>query len=194
MFLRPRFECFARWSGISRHRPSLLSGLVRNTLVALSMAAVCGCGQDIAVPTEISEVVVSEDVIQDFFRQRGAIDAHRVGRPPPAAGLTHAGDADGVIGVLVRVPEPIFWNLGFRDGDKIIAIDQDTTESIYSDRWQGYGRYAKPSAFGTDKYTGLMADIFRRRSDADSTLVILNRITAGKRDSEAIGIRLLFAD
>ena len=169
-----------------------IRALLRDFLIAIAPVALCACAKDIPVPTEITEVVVSEAIVEDFYAHRGAIDAQRVGRPPPAAGLTHGGDADGVVGVILWAPEPIFRNLGFRDGDKIVAIDRDSTDSIYSQRWEGYGRYPRPSAFGTDKYTGLMADIFRRRSDADSTLVILHRKLGSERQPDPIGIRLLF--
>lgn len=174
--------------------PDTVRAIVRGCLFALATIALCGCGAEVPVPANVTEVVVSDEVIEDFLSRRGAINAQRERNPPPAAALTAGGDADGIVGVVLWSPETTFSSLGFRDGDKVVAIDQDTTDSIYSQKWQGYGRYAKPTAFGTDKYSGFVADVFRRRSGADSTLLILHRRNGRERSAEPIGIRLLFTD
>ncbi len=158
------------------------------------VALLSACTGDVVIAPEanITERLVNEDAIADFGKRRGAINAHNERGSPPAAALTAGGVDGAVTGVILWNPEKTGRALGFKDSDKIVAVNNKTAEGIYSDKWQGYGKYKRPEAFGTDKYTAFINDLFRERYRANEVLVTLHRKEGHGWNPTPIGLRFMF--
>ena len=153
-----------------------------------------GCSEPIEEPAEVLEFHVDEASMQNFYDRRGAINAHNERGIPPAAALTAGADKSHPVGVIIWDPEQTGRSMGFKNGDKVIAMGGETTESIYSKKWQGFGEFKEPSAFGTDKYTGFLYDVFARRYQGGSVLLVLYRKQGRHWEPQSIGIRIAFEE
>ena len=86
----------------------------------------------------------------------------------------------------------LFEKIGLKNGDKVVAMSGKTTESIYGKKWQSFGDYKDPKAFGPDKYTGFLYDVFAQRYETSSVLLILYRKQGRSWEPKPIGLRVSF--